>query len=560
MIAYVLWSNSEFQKEQAKLHPTPPAIEAQASPAPTVAPAPAPKEEPLPATISAAPVTTVPEEKAMAGTKTVEYAFTNLGGGISSLKLLTHKGAKPGENIVLNTSATHPIGALLRDIESKDNDSYEVKVKDDSQVVFEKTVPPGVLVRKVYTLNQEPKGAYHVDLEVTFSNKSATAIDYPDYYVYTGAAAPLHADDLPIYVGFDWFNGNANSFIKPNWCDPSRIPLIGTETSPGKSVYSETPGGVVWAGVRDQYFTTMLLPDGTAKGVRAHPLTLKMDSKEIKGIEGYLEMPGFNLQPGKDVSKKFTIYTGPAEYNQLAALDRGAVEMMNLDRWWITRTVGMLLLRSMNWLEGILHSYAWAIIVLTFIVRGALWPIQGRANKSMKRMQLLQPKMTELKEKYKDDPSKMNQEVMKLYKEYGANPLSGCLPMFIQIPIFIGFYSMLGTAVELRNQGFLWVHDLARPDTIAFLAGIPVNILPLLMAGTMVCQMQLTPKAGDPAQQKMMMFMPLIFVVFTYNFASALALYYTVQNVLSIIQLYVNRNQPMPQLVKASAGNKKNRR
>jgi YidC/Oxa1 family membrane protein insertase len=171
-------------------------------------------------------------------------------------------------------------------------------------------------------------------------------------------------------------------------------------------------------------------------------------------------------------------------------------------------------------------------------------------------MQLLQPKMTELKEKYKDDPAKMNQEVMKLYKDYGANPLSGCLPMLIQIPIFFGFYSMLGTAVELRNSSFLWVADLSRPDTIFHLAGIPVNILPLAMAATMIWQMQLTPKAGDPAQQKMMMFMPLVFIFITYNFASALALYYTVQNLLSILQLYATRNQPMPTLAKVGAGRK----
>jgi len=400
---------------------------------------------------------------------------------------------------------------------------------------------------------------YRVVLEVAFTNRTEAPVEHPGYYLFVGAAAPIHSGDLPIYIGFDWFDGKTNAFITPNWFNPSKIPLVGVETAPGKSAYVESPGNVVWAGVRDQYFTTMLLPlDGVAKGVWARPLEVKMDSKELKGMEGFLEMPGFKLNVGENVTKRFTIYTGPAEYRQLGALGAGAVEMMNLDRWWITRNVGAVLLRSMNWLQGFFHSYALAIVVLTFIVRGALWPIQGRANKSMKKMQLLQPKMKELQERYKDDPAKMNQEVMKLYKDYGANPLSGCLPMFIQIPIFIGFYSMLGTAVELRNQGFWWVHDLSRPDTLFYLAGIPVNILPLAMAGTMIWQMQLTPKAGDPAQQKMMMFMPLIFVFVTYNFASALALYYTVQNILSIIQLYATRNQPMPELVKAEV--KKNRR
>ncbi|MEI6560856.1 MAG: membrane protein insertase YidC [Verrucomicrobiota bacterium] len=563
-VVVFVWANNQSRKEQS-LHPmpTPPAAEATASPAASPAPtvSTAEKAEPLPlSTVAAKPAVTIPEEKKTVGTPFVDYAFTNLGGGISSLTLLKHQGGQPGEKMVLNSAATHPIGALLLKPDALDADGYAVTVEGD-RVICEKTVPPGVQVRKTYTLGSKKGEEYRVALEVAFTNRTEAPVEHPGYYLFVGAAAPIHSADLPIYIGFDWYDGKSNAFIMPNWFTPSKIPLVGVETAPGKSAYVESPGNVVWAGVRDQYFTTMLLPvGGVAKGVWARPLEVKMDSKELKGMEGFLEMPGFKLNAGESVTKRFTIYAGPAEYRQLGALGSGAVEMMNLDRWWITRNVGAILLRSMNWLQGFFHSYALAIVVLTFIVRGALWPIQGRANQSMKKMQLLQPKMKELQEKYKDDPAKMNQEVMQLYKDYGANPLSGCLPMLIQIPIFIGFYSMLGTAVELRNQGFWWVHDLSRPDTLFHFAGVPVNILPLAMAGTMIWQMQLTPKAGDPAQQKMMMFMPLIFVFVTYNFASALALYYTVQNILSIIQLYATRNQPMPELVKVGVANKKNRR
>ena len=548
------WANYQTIQDQ-KRHPRPqPTPEAASNPAPSAT---TPEPLPVPSTpVEQKPAQAVPEQTQTVATASTEYTFTNLGGGIATLKLLGHQGAQPGERMVLNTFASHPIGALLLKPDTQEKDAYTVKV-DGDRVICEKTVPPGVLVRKTYTLDRAKKGDYCVALEVTFTNQSAAPVEHPDYYLYGGATTPLRATDLPIYVGFDWFTGHSNSFITPRWFAPSKIPLVGVETAPGKTTYAESPGNVNWAGVRDQYFTLMLLPEVPAKGVWARPLNVKVDSKDLQGMEGALELPGFKLNPGESVSQKFTIYSGPAEYNQLAALGHGAVEMMNLDRWWITRTVGSILLRSMNALQGVFHSYALAIIILTFIVRGALWPIQGRANQSMKRMQLLTPKQNELKEKYKDDPARMNQEVMKLYKEYGANPLSGCLPMLIQIPIFFGFYSMLGTAVELRNSSFLWVHDLSRPDTILTLAGIHVNILPIAMAATMVWQMQLTPKAGDPAQQKMMMFMPLIFVFFTYNFASALALYYTVQNILSIIQLYVNRNQPMPTLQKVGAQKKR---
>ncbi len=548
------WAQHLSLKNQ-QLHPQPvtPAPQASAEASASASAAPSATAAPAPAApLESKPAVQVPEETKTVGNGTVDYTFTNLGGGIASLKLLNHEGTHPGERMVLNQDASHPIGAVVFHPEKAVNEAYNVSAEGD-RVTCESTVTQGVSVKKVYTLNRDPQARYRIGLEILFQNRSGAAVDYPDYYVFTGQAGPMHGDDLPIYIGFDWFGGSGNNFITPSWFEGGRIPLIGIETSAPKPFYAQSPGNVAWAGVRGQYFTTMLLPQGImGNGVWARQVHLKLDNRDVKGVEGFLQMPGFKLEPGETVRKTFTVYSGPAELNQLTALGQNATAMMNLDRWWINRTVGNILLRAMNALEGMLHSYAWAIIVLTFIVRGLLWPIQGRANKSMKRMQLLMPKQNELREKYKDDPARMNQEVMKLYKQYGVNPLSGCLPMLIQIPIFIGFYSMLGTAVELRNSSFLWVHDLSRPDTIFYLAGIPVNILPLTMAATMVWQMQLTPKAGDPAQQKVMMLMPLIFVVFTYNFASALALYYTVQNLLSILQLYCTRNQPMPTLEKTA--------
>jgi YidC/Oxa1 family membrane protein insertase len=176
--------------------------------------------------------------------------------------------------------------------------------------------------------------------------------------------------------------------------------------------------------------------------------------------------------------------------------------------------------------------------------------------------------MTELREKYKDDPQKMNEEVMKLYREYGVNPFSGCVPMLIQIPIFFGFYAMLGSAIELRNSSFLWVQDLSQPDTVFRLWGFPVNVLPIVMTGSMIWQMAISPKSGDAMQQRIFYFMPVVFLVFCYNYASGLALYWTTQNLFSIVQLYLTRNKPLPTLEKksvvakreATAGKKRKRR
>ena len=218
------------------------------------------------------------------------------------------------------------------------------------------------------------------------------------------------------------------------------------------------------------------------------------------------------------------------------------------------KLVSEALLNMMNLIHRFVGNYAVAILILTAIIKLILWPLQTKANKSMRRMAALSPKMQELREKFKDDPTKMNAEVMKLYKDYGVNPVSGCLPMMIQIPIFFGLFTMLRQAVELRNASFLWVRDLSQPDTIGHLPGLgwPINILPLIMAGTSFWMTHVTPKSGDATQQRVMMFMPLIFVVFCYNFAAALALYYTTQNLFTILQLYQNRSQPLPKLEKVN--------
>ena len=183
------------------------------------------------------------------------------------------------------------------------------------------------------------------------------------------------------------------------------------------------------------------------------------------------------------------------------------------------------------------------------MVKGVLFPLQNKANKSMRRMSALTPLMTALREKYKDDAGKLNTETFKLYKEYGVSPVSGCWPMLIQMPIFFGFLYMLYPAAELRNAGFpVGTRPFPARHRGAPRDGYPINVLPLLMIGTQFWQMSLTPKTGDPQQQKTMMFMPLLFGFFCYNFAAALALYYTMQGLLTILQLYFTRSQSPPTL------------
>ncbi|MBU4153552.1 MAG: membrane protein insertase YidC, partial [Proteobacteria bacterium] len=202
----------------------------------------------------------------------------------------------------------------------------------------------------------------------------------------------------------------------------------------------------------------------------------------------------------------------------------------------------------LNFLHHYLHNYGVAIILVTIIFKLLFWPISHKGMKSMKTMQKIQPKMAKLREKYKDDTERLNQEMMTLYKTYKVNPLGGCLPMILQIPVFFALYKVLLQTIELRHAPFmLWITDLSAPDRLYIgfdipgLGGIPV--LTLLMGASMFLQQKMTPTTGDPTQAKIMMFLPVIFTFMFLNFASGLVLYWFVNNLLSIVQQYfINRS------------------
>lgn len=543
------------------------ALEAPATPAP--APAPAAATPP----VEAAPAQPqVPEKIETIRTPVTEYTFTNLGGGVAKVVLLKHE-AEKGQRMVINEFGATPIGAVGEVAGEAVRLPYTTTLDPDgAAITFQRTDARQLEVAKRYSVASagDAPAEYTLRLDLTFTNRAAEPVSLPAYFIHTGAAAPVHQSDLPMYIGFKHSGGK---FTDVNWFAAGGFLGFGHGERP---VYSETRPDLAWLGVTDQYFSTLLSPQVTAKdpaaqtrergaSVWARRFNISDEAWTAGGrlvagnaprhaVESALGMPGFTLPPGASTTQTFLIYTGPREYSRLKRIGSTEEEMMDFGMFGI---VSKTLLNGLNWLHAHLGSYAFAIIVLTLIIKSLLWPMQNKATNSMKRMQLLQPKMVEIKEKYSDDPQRMNAETMKLYKDFGVNPLSGCLPMLIQIPIFFGFYNMLGKAVELRNSHFLWIKDLSQPDTLFHLGGIPVNPLPLVMAATMFWQMAISPKSGDPAQQRIFMFMPLIFVFFCYNYASALALYWAVQNLFSVAQLYATRNQAPPQLQKVAARPKK---
>jgi YidC/Oxa1 family membrane protein insertase len=288
------------------------------------------------------------------------------------------------------------------------------------------------------------------------------------------------------------------------------------------------------------------MPDNPAQRVIVRKVEWPRGTAEhlTNGYETALVFPAQTLPPGGKWTQNFTFYAGPKEYNRLAKLGQKMGNnldlVMNFGFWGF---FSKFLLLSMNGLHALGLGYGLTIIAITVIIKMLFWPLTNASTRSMKRMQALQPQMKEIAEKYKDDPAKKNQKTMEFMREHKINPLGGCLPMVFQIPVFIGFYSMLRTAIELRGVTFLWACDLSRPDTIFYLGGFPVNPLPLIMGATMLWQARLTPPSPgmDPAQQKMMRYMPLMFIFILYKMSAGLTLYWTVQNLLTVLQTKLTR-------------------
>ncbi len=303
-------------------------------------------------------------------------------------------------------------------------------------------------------------------------------------------------------------------------------------------------GKVDWAAYDSTYFMCGILPENEGGTSVTMQQTDKLVTMQVGGA---LDA----LQPGQEKIYKYRVYFGPKKlsllqktgYNLDKAVNFGWFDVMAKPTLWL-----------LNFFHTYLKNYGIAIILVTVAFKLAFWPIAQKGLKSMKNMQKLQPKMAKIKEKYKDDPAMMNKEVMNLYKTYKVNPLGGCLPMVLQIPVFFALYKVLLMCIELRHAPFmLWITDLSAPDRlmlgfdIPYLGGIPV--LTLLMGASMFLQQKMTPSTADPTQAKIMMFLPIMFTFMFLNFASGLVLYWFINNLLAILQQYLINKQTNKPLV-----------
>jgi YidC/Oxa1 family membrane protein insertase len=282
-----------------------------------------------------------------------------------------------------------------------------------------------------------------------------------------------------------------------------------------------------WSGFADKYFLSAVMAQGgsiTSAAVRSTPRGI---------LENTITAPELSLNPGETKAVAYRLYFGPKDLDILKA--QGNSLERAIDLGWFAM-LAKPLLQSLKFFYKYVHNYGIAIIIITVILKIIFYPLTHSSYKSMKEMQKLQPKMAELREKFKNDRDAMNKAIMELYQTHKVNPVGGCLPMIVQIPVFFALYKALMFSIELRHAPFmLWIQDLAGKD--------PYYVTPIIMGITMVIQQKMTPSQMDPMQQKMMMALPVVFTFMFLNFPSGLVLYWLVNNVLTIIQqYYINKS------------------
>ena len=312
----------------------------------------------------------------------------------------------------------------------------------------------------------------------------------------------------------------------------------GCSCSGGKAaILSQTatksvPGASKWVAVKNGYFVSALF--NCSENPSGFSATVARDTSANTYVPQTVSAAAEFKSLGAE--REYTLYVGPKRQSLLWNLGLQDVMEFGMWRWLCYGLVWVL-----NLFYALIPNYGVAIILLTILVRLVFWPLTHKSTIGMRKMQEIQPLMKELQKKYKGNPQRLQQETWQLYREHKVNPLSSCLPMIVQIPVFFALFVVLRGAVELRYAPFLWIKDLSQPEALCA-SWFPfggLNILPILMAVTMALQSALTPSAGDKSQQRMMMvFMPIMMLVMFYNFASALSLYWTLSQVLSIAQMW----------------------
>jgi YidC/Oxa1 family membrane protein insertase len=454
------------------------------------------------------------------------------GGGVTSfiLKKYREKVAKdsPSQELIPQKDSIETVllGFAGKSLPGLDNAVFSASLNADTvniqdgvqEITFAWKSDQGVVVEKTYKFSPD---SYLIGLDVTIKNGSDRSIQDKLFIALNGPAPT----DKRMY-----------GFEGPSALINEKLEEIKIKDIAEKNTYT---GKVTWIAVQDRYFMMSVIPDQ----IEAEA-SMRLFLKEDNLLEAQYLNPAGDISPGTQHTYRYSLFFGPKSLEILKKAGHDLGKALNFG--WFT-VLAKPCVWLMNRLYSVIPNYGIAIIILTILIKIVLWPLGSKSYKSMSEMKKIQPLMKEIREKYKNDKKKMNEEVMGLYRTYKINPLGGCLPMVVQLPVFFALYRMLYQAIELRHAPFfLWIDDLSAPDrlfhfsfSIPFMEppyGIPV--LTIIMGGTMLLQQKMSPPMGDPTQAKMMMFMPLIFTFIFINFSSGLVLYWLVNNILSISQQY----------------------
>jgi YidC/Oxa1 family membrane protein insertase len=325
--------------------------------------------------------------------------------------------------------------------------------------------------------------------------------------------------------------------------------LQGSELLKTKSENTGLREGIThWASVQTKYFLMALIP----KGFEARGAELKTEKIQIFTQSGLISWKRFGvgisapLETGKTLNHEFLVYLGPLDYQLLRAHDVQLEKVMNFG-WSFIRPFSIAFMYTLQILYKIVKNYGWAIVIFSILIKIILYPLTKKSYDSMRQMQELQPKLKALQEKYKSEPQKLNAETMKLYKTHGINPMGGCLPMLLQMPILFALFNLFRTTILFRQAGFLGIiKDLSGPDHIIPIGGTSgFNLLPVLMGVTMFIQQKKT--VTDPKQKFMSYFMSIFMIYIFYNLSAGLNLYYFMFNILTIAQDIIIKKNPVPE-------------
>ncbi len=460
------------------------------------------------------------------------------GGTIKSFRLKKHKEThdadSPGMELVkTGDDQGYPLefswGSALGKRVLYDSEKQEIHLsRENGKAVLRMTAngSNGLLIEREYSFDNE---TYLVDLTIRVKNSSVSPLQ---------GIPQLYQINSP-------FMGNSGPTSRYLFNGPVAFVNGELETVKAKE-FKDGPktitGAIDWAGYEGNYFLCGIVPiDGTGNS-----FTMEGDQDLTRmQLAGALD----TLQPGGIKEYKYHLFYGPKKLEMLKSIGYNLDKAVNFGWFDVIAKPTLWLL---NKFYSVFGNYGIAIILVTILFKALFWPITRKGMKSMKNMQKLQPKMAKIKEKYKDDPTKMNQEVMGLYKTYKVNPLGGCLPMVLQIPVFFALYKVLLQSIELRHAPFmLWITDLSAPDRlylgfdIPYLGGFPV--LTVLVGASMCLRQRMSPSTADPTHAKIMMFLPIIFTFMFIKFASGLVLYWFINNLLSILQqVLINRETKKP--------------